>query len=69
MNYNDFFNRLLLEAVNNPLGSGNSYEIPSGIGAQGLADDDSDPAELENDLSVNGQPKGSVDGAKSLFDR
>ena len=69
MNYNDFFNRLLLEAINNPLGSGSSYDIPSGIGAEGLADEDSDPAQLETDLSVNGQPKGSVDGAKSLFDR
>ena len=68
MNYNDFFNRLLLEAVNNPLGSGSRYDIPNGIGAEGLADDNSDPAELENDLAVNGQPKGSVDGAKSLFD-
>lgn len=68
MNYNDFFNRLLLEAVNNPLGTGSSYDIPNGIGAEGLADENSDPAELENDLAVNGQPKGSVDGAKSLFD-
>jgi hypothetical protein len=68
MNYNDFFNRLLLEAVNNPLGSGSRYDIPNGIGAEGLADDNSDPAELENDLAVNGQPKGSVDGAKALFD-
>ena len=69
MNYNDFFNRLLLEAVNNPFGSGSSYDIPNGIGAEGLADDGSDPAELENDLAVNGRPKGSIEGAKALFNR
>lgn len=69
MNYNDFFNRILLEAVNNPLGSGSRYDIPPGIGAEGLADEDTDPAQLEGDLDVNGQPKGSVEGAKALFDQ
>lgn len=69
MNYNDFFNRILLEAVNNPLGSGSRYDIPPGIGAEGLADEDTDPAQLEGDLDVNGQPKGSVEGAKALFER
>jgi len=69
MNYNDFFNKLLLEAINNPLGAGSRYDIPDGIGAEGLADAETDPEQLDKDLAVNGQPKGSVEGAKSLFDR
>ena len=69
MNYNEFFNKLLLEAIDNPLGSGKRYDIPQGIGAEGLADAETDPAELDEDLTVNGQPKGSVESAKDLFER
>lgn len=69
MNYNDFFNKLLLEAINNPLGAGSRYEIPDGIGAEGLADAETDPEQLEKDLDVNGQPKGTPESARLLFDR
>ena len=69
MNYKEFFLRLLKEAAINPLGAGGRYDIPDGIGAEGLADAETDPKQLEKDLAVNGQPKGSVEGAKSLFDR
>ena len=69
MNYNEFFLRLLKEAAINPLGAGSRYDIPEGIGAEGLADAETDPKQLDKDLAVNGQPKGSVEGAKNLFDR
>lgn len=69
MNYNEFFQKLLLEAADNPLGAGKRYDIPPGIGAEGIASPDTDPAELDEDLTVNGQPKGSVEGAKRLFER
>lgn len=62
MNYKQFFNRILQEAVNP------THEIPDDA-INGILDDDTNPDEFKNDISVNGAPKSSVDDAKSLWER
>lgn len=62
MNYNDFFNKLLLEAAMP------THNIPDGIGPEYLADDETDPEQLNSDLSVDGIDKASVEDAKRLWD-
>jgi valyl-tRNA synthetase len=61
MNYKQFFNKLLQEAVNP------THEIPDDA-INGILDDDTNPDEFRNDISVNGAPKSSVDDAKNLWE-
>ncbi len=62
MNYKQFFDKILLEAVNP------THEIPDDA-INSILDDDTNPDQFKNDISVNGAPKNSVDDAKNLWQR
>lgn len=62
MNYKQFFNKILLEAVNP------THEIPNDA-INSILDDDTDPTQFQDDISVNGAPKSSVEDAKSLWEK
>lgn len=60
MNYKQFFDKILLEAAP-------THEIPDDA-IDGILDDDTDPTQFKKDVSVEGNPKSSIDDAKALWD-
>lgn len=61
MNYKQFFDKILLEAVNP------THEIPDDA-INSILDDDTNPDQFKNDISVNGAPKNSVEDARNLWE-
>lgn len=64
MNYADFFNHILLEAIE----PSPTHNVTPGVGAEYLAGPEGDPKQLDSDLGVEGAPKASVEDAKKLWE-